>query len=151
MSDIRPARREHPQLEALPDWPVRTIAVLATVDDEPHAIPVSAPVCAGDHRVLLSLHRARASLRRLRERPEAALVVLTGGNTAFTARGRAHVVQEAMEPAPEYAAVAIDVEQIDDHRQTAFLIEAGVDRQLARRGGARCPRRARSGARRVGS
>jgi hypothetical protein len=56
-------------------------------------------------------------------------VVLTGGNTAFTARGGAHVVQSAMEVAPDYAAVAVDVEQIDDHRQTAFLIEAGVDRQ----------------------
>src|SRR5262245_60299088 len=33
----------------LPEWPARTIAVLATVDDGPHAIPVSAPVRADDH------------------------------------------------------------------------------------------------------
>jgi hypothetical protein len=31
--------------------------------------------------------------------------------------------------APDYAAVAIDVEQIDDHRQQEFLVEAGVDRR----------------------
>jgi hypothetical protein len=38
-------------------------------------------------------------------------------------------VQEPMAAAPGYAAVAIDVEQIDDHRQAAFLVEAGVDRR----------------------
>jgi hypothetical protein len=115
--------------EALPEWPTRTIAVLVTVGDGPHAIPVSAPVRAGDRRIMLSLHRARGSLRRLREHPQVALVVLTEGNTAFTARGRARLVQEPMAAAPGYAAVAIDVEQIDDHRQAAFLVEAGVDRR----------------------
>jgi hypothetical protein len=34
-----------------------------------------------------------------------------------------------MAAAPDYAAVAIDVEQIDDHRQPEFLVEAGVDRR----------------------
>src|SRR5438105_143030 len=53
-------------IEALPKWPTRTIALLATVDDEPHAIPVSAPVRAGDHRILLSLRQTRGSLSRLR-------------------------------------------------------------------------------------
>jgi hypothetical protein len=114
---------------ALPDWPTRTIAVLATVGDGPHAIPVSAPVRAGDRRILLSLHRSRGTLSRLRERPQVALIVLTEGNTAFTARGRAHVVEEPMAIAPDYAAVEINVEQIDDHRQDAFLVEAGVDRR----------------------
>jgi hypothetical protein len=118
-----------PPLETLPDWPTRTIAVLATVEDGPHAIPVSAPVRAGDRRILLSLHRSRGSLQRLRERPEVALAVLTAGNVAFTARGRAHVVQEPMPAAPDYAVVAIDVEEIDDHRQAGFLVEAGVDRR----------------------
>jgi len=47
-------------LEALPDWPTRTIAVLATYDGSgPRAIPVSAPVRAGDHSILLNLHRTR--------------------------------------------------------------------------------------------
>jgi hypothetical protein len=116
-------------LGALPEWPTRTIAVLATVDDGPHAIPVSAPLRAGDRRILLSLHISRGSLRRLRERPQVALAVLTEGDIAFTARGRARIVQEPMAAAPDYAAVAIDVEQIDDHRQSAFLLEAGVARR----------------------
>jgi Pyridoxamine 5'-phosphate oxidase len=120
---------DHLTLEALPEWPTRTIAVLATVDDGPHAIPVSAPVRAGDRRILLGLHRDRGSLRRMRERPQVALAVLTEGNIAFTARGRAHVVQETMEASPEYAAVAIEVEEIDDHRQETFTVEAGVDRR----------------------
>jgi Pyridoxamine 5'-phosphate oxidase len=115
--------------DVLPEWSTRTIAVLATVDDGPHAIPVSAPVRMGDRRILLSLHSSRESLSRLRRRPEVALAVLTAGNVAFTARGRASVVQEPMAAAPDYAAVAIDVEQIDDHRQPEFLVEAGVDRR----------------------
>jgi hypothetical protein len=125
----RAARDAASGAEVLPEWPTRTIAVIATVDDGPHAIPVSAPVRAGDRRILLSLHQSRDSLRRLRERPEVALVVLTEGNIAFTARGRARIVQEPMDVAPEYAAVAIDVEHVDDHRQEAFLVEGGVDRR----------------------
>jgi hypothetical protein len=113
----------------LPEWPARTIALLATVADGPYAIPVSAPVRAGDHRILLSLHSSRGSLSRLRERAQVALAVLTEGNIAFTARGRAQIVQETMAVAPEYAAVAIDVEHIDDHRQAEFLVEAGVGRR----------------------
>jgi len=115
--------------EALPEWPTRTIAVLATLDDGPYAIPVSAPLRVGDRRILLSLHRTRGSLSRLREHPQVALAVLTRGNIAFTVRGRARIVQEPMAAAPDYAAVAIDVAQIHDHRQAAFLVEAGVDRR----------------------
>jgi Pyridoxamine 5'-phosphate oxidase len=115
--------------EWLPEWPTRTIALLASVADGPYAIPVSAPVRAGDRRILLSLHRTRGSLSRLRERPRVALTVLAEGNVAFTARERARVVQEPMAVAPDYAAVAIDVERIDDHRQGDFLVEAGVDRR----------------------
>ena len=113
---------------SLPEWPARTIAVLATVDDGPHAIPVSAPVRAGDHTILLGLHRSRDSLARLRRRPQVALLVLAEGNVAFTARGQARIAAEPMAGAPEYAAVAIDVTEIDDHRQPAFTVEAGVDR-----------------------
>ena len=46
----------------------------------------------------------------------------------MTARGRAHVVQEAMTCAPEYAAIAIEVYHIDDHRQPEFNVTAGIDR-----------------------
>ena len=103
--------------------------MLGTVGDGPHVIPVSAPIRAGDHRILLSLHRTRGSLERLRTHPQVALLILTGDDTAFTARGRASVVEEPMDCAPDYAAVAIEVEAIDDHRQSAFVVESGVDRR----------------------
>jgi hypothetical protein len=116
-------------MDPLPDFPTRTIAVLSTSDGEPHAIPVSAPLRAGDRRIRLSLHRERESLARLRERPHVALTVLAEGDVAFTARGRARVLQEPMQSDPRYAAVELDVEHVDDHRQAAFLVEAGVDRR----------------------
>jgi hypothetical protein len=119
----------HGESPVLPEWPTRTIAVLATIDDGPHAIPVSAPVRDGDRRILLSLHNTRGSLARIRRRPEVALMVLTEGNVAFTARGRAVIVEESMAVSPSYAAVAIEVEHVDDHRQSAFVVEAGVDRR----------------------
>jgi len=124
---IKPA--EHPQLEELPNWPTRTIAVLATVDQGPHAIPVSAPLRAGNRRILLALRSSRGSLARLRNREQVALAVLTEGDIAFTARGRARIVQEPLARAPDYAAVAIEVEQIDDHRQAEFVVESGIDRR----------------------
>jgi len=128
MSALPPTPPGHPRLDALPEWPVKTIAVLSTLDDGPYAIPVSAPLRAGDRRILLSLRRDRGSLARLRSRPEVALTVLAAGDVALTARGRASVVREHMESGDDYAAVAIDVEQIEDHRQAAFDVAAGVDR-----------------------
>jgi hypothetical protein len=121
MADLDPIK--------LPEWPTRTVAVLATTGVGPHAIPISAPVRAGDRRILLSLHRTRGSLGRLRERPQVALLVLTEGNVAFTARGRARVVEEPMEVAGEYVAVEIEVDAVDDHRQPAFEVTGGVDRR----------------------
>lgn len=115
--------------DALPDWPSRTIAVLSTVDAGPHAIPVSAPVRAGDHRILLNLRRDRGSLARLRARPDVALAILSEGDVAFTARGRACVLEDPMSRAPDYAAIAIEVEHVDDHRQQAFRVESGVGRE----------------------
>ena len=116
-------------LAELPEWPTRTIAVLSTVDDGPHAIPVSAPVRANGRCVLISLHRERDSLTRLRRRPQVALLLLAEGDIAFTARGRARVVEEPMAIAPDYVAVAIDVEHVDDHRQAAFVVDSGAGRQ----------------------
>jgi hypothetical protein len=127
-SSATPAR-QHARLDALPDWPGRTIAVLSTVGDGPYAIPVSAPVRAGDRRILLSLHRERGSLARLRRRSQVALTLLAEGDIAFTARGPARIVEEPMPDAPDYATVAIDVEHVDDHRQAAFLVESGIDRR----------------------
>lgn len=123
------AASEHPRLETLPAWPTRTIAVLGTLNHGPYAIPVSAPLRADDHRIVLSLQRDRESLARLRRQPDVALTVLAEGDIAFTARGRARIVEDAMAAAPDYAAVAIDVEYIDDHRQAAFRVESGIDRR----------------------
>jgi hypothetical protein len=118
-----------PGLPDLPGWPQRTIAVLSTVDEDVHAIPISAPVRAGDRAILLSLHRSRDTLGRIRRWPEVALTFLADGDLAFTARGRASVVEEPMAVDPEYAAVSIVVEHVDDHRQPAFQVTAGVDRE----------------------
>ncbi|WP_239476699.1 hypothetical protein [Nocardia arizonensis] len=120
----------HPELGVLPEWPRDTIAVLVTSDPAPHAIPVSWPVRAGDRRILLSLRNNRGSLERLRQRAEVALVILGGGNVALSARGSARVLADPMPDAEDYVAVAIDIEVIDDHRQGAFLVEAGIRRTV---------------------
>jgi hypothetical protein len=124
-----PARLEHPTLYALPESPLRTIAVLATVDERPYAIPVSAPLGAGDRRIVLSLHSNRGSLARLRAHPLVALAVLTAGNIAVTALGRARVFEEPLAGTTDYVGAAIDVEQIADHRHPAFVVESGIDRR----------------------
>jgi oxalate decarboxylase len=121
-------QRQRPQAQSLslPDWPATTIAVLSTLDEEPHAIPVTAPLRVGERRILFSLKRSRESLARLRGHPQVALTILAKNDIAFTARGRAHVVQEPMVDAPQFAAVAIDVEAIDDHRQPGLPVESGI-------------------------
>lgn len=124
-----PSLRDMTTNVVLPEWRTRTIAVLSTVNETPHSIPVSAPLRAGDRRILLSLHRSRDSLARLRERPDVALTILAAGDTAFTARGRARIVEEPMAVAPDYAAVAVEVEHVDDHRQAGFRVVSGVDRE----------------------
>jgi hypothetical protein len=117
------------EMPHLPRWPQRIVAVLSTVDEGVHAIPVSAPVRAGDRRILLSLHRSRDTLVRIRRWPEVALTFLAEDDLAFTARGRASVVEEPMVVDPDYVAVLIDVVDVDDHRQQAFRVTAGVDRE----------------------
>jgi hypothetical protein len=116
----------HPQLAQLPEWPARTIAVLSTIDGGPHAIPVAASVRAGDQPILVLLERTRGSLARLRANPHLALAILTGGNCALTAPGRARIVQESMPDATNYVAVEIDVEEIDDHWSPGVVVESGV-------------------------
>jgi hypothetical protein len=110
----------------LPAWEPGTVAVLCTAGGPPHAIPVSTAVRAGPRRVLLALARTRTSLARLRTDPRCALTVVAGGDTAFTAHGRATVVQDPMEVADSVVAVAIDVEAIQSHADPRFAIEAGV-------------------------
>lgn len=121
---------DHPELDVLPEWPRDTIAVLVTTDPAPHAIPVSWPVRAGDRRIFISLKFDRGSLARLRERPQVALLILGGGNVALCARGSAKVIAEEMPDAADYVAVRIDVEVIDDHRQSAFAVAQGIQRTV---------------------
>jgi len=119
-------QQHSPKRRPLPEWPEKTIAVLSTQNEEVHAIPITAPLRAGDHRILFRLKRCRRSLARLREHPKVALTIFGKGNLAFTARGPARVVQESMVAAPTFAAIAIDVENIDDHRQRDLVVDSGV-------------------------
>jgi oxalate decarboxylase len=124
---VKPDDAQHPQLDSLPFWPSATIAVLSTIGRSvPHTIPVTAPLRVGARRILLALKRDRGSLIRLRDHPDVALTIVNEGDEAFTARGRARVVEEPMARAPEFAAVMIDVDEIDDHRQRALTVETGV-------------------------
>lgn len=121
------AGRRQPGLDVLPVWPEGTIAQLTTMGDaSAFTIPVTAPLRAGDRRILLALDREHASLDRLRWHAEVALSIMAAGDEAFTARGRASVVEEPMARAPRFAAVLIDVEAIDDHRVPSATVEAGV-------------------------
>ena len=112
--------------DQLPDWPAGTVAVLSTGGGAPHAIPVSTAVRAGPRGVLLALARSRTSLARLRADPRCALTILAGGDVAFTAHGRARVVEDPMAVADTVVAVAIDVDDVQSHADPRFAIEAGV-------------------------
>ncbi len=108
----------------LPEWPPGTVTILTTQGDAPHAIPVSAALRAGPQRVLLALAVGRASLARLRADPAVALVILSAGDVAITARGSARVLAENL--VDGVVAVEITVERVQSHRRDAFVIESGV-------------------------
>ena len=111
----------------LPEWREGTVAILSTVSaGTPHAIPISTAIRAGPQRVLFALAHTRGSLARLRADARAALTLAGTGDVAFTARGRAAVVAEALEGAENVAAVALDVEHVEDHRRAEFEILEGV-------------------------
>ena len=113
--------------DALPEWAPGTVAVLSTTGGgAPHAIPVSTAVRAGPRRVLLALARSRATLARLGDDPRCALTVVGGGDVAFTAHGRARVVQDPMDVADGVVAVEVEVDDVQDHADPRFAIEAGV-------------------------
>jgi ketosteroid isomerase-like protein len=80
----------------------------------PHAIPVSTGIRAGKSRIVFALGRGRDTLARLRDEPAAAFTVLAEG-VAFTAYGRASVIREELESAPHVAALALEVERVEDH------------------------------------
>jgi hypothetical protein len=96
----------------LPHWERGTPVVLCVAG--PHPIPVSTSVRAGDDRILFALGRERETLRRLRDDPRAAVLVM-GEGTAFTAAGRARVVAERLEAADTIVAVELSVESVQDH------------------------------------
>jgi Pyridoxamine 5'-phosphate oxidase len=96
----------------LPRWERGTPAVLCVAG--PHPIPVTAFLRADDDRLLLALGRRRETLRRLREDPAVALLLM-GAGLAFTAHGRARVVAEELEAADTVVAVELVVERVQDH------------------------------------
>jgi hypothetical protein len=106
-------------------WDDGTVAVLSTGGGPPHAIPVSTCVRAGPAAVLLALALRRESLARLRADPAVALTLMAAG-VACTALGRAQVVREPMAISDRVAAVLIEVDEIQDHRQPRFAMEGGV-------------------------
>ena len=107
----------------LPEWPAGTVTILCTGGVKPHAIPVSAAIRAGPRRMLIGLALGRESLARIRADPAVAVTVVAEG-IAVTAHGQAAVVDEEL--VEGVAAVAIEVERVQDHDRPTFAIEDGV-------------------------
>ena len=107
----------------LPQWPPGTVAILATEDGAPHAIPVSAAIRADDDRILLALAVRRGSLQRLRDRPRVA-VALLATDVAVTAEGVARVIAEPLTDGT--VGVEVTVDAVRDHDRPTFAIETGV-------------------------
>ena len=99
-------------MNELPEWEQGTPAVLCVAG--PHPIPVTTPVRAGPHRVLLALGRRRETLERLRVDPRVAFLVM-GAEVAFTAHCRAVVIAEELEATDTVVAVELTVERLQDH------------------------------------
>jgi hypothetical protein len=114
------------RLDALPEWRPGTVAVLSTGAGPPHAIPVSTAVRAGPRTIVFALALRRESLARIREEPRCALTIMAGGDIAFTAHGRATIVEEPTAVSDRVTAIRIEVEVIQDHGQDTFEIDDGV-------------------------
>jgi hypothetical protein len=99
-------------MERLPEWEPGTPAVLCVVG--PHPIPITAYLRAADDRVVVALGRERETLRRVREDPAVALLLM-GEGLAFTAHGRARVIAEELEATDTVVAVELTVERLQDH------------------------------------
>ena len=117
MARKQPIGHAGSQFDALPQWPLGTVAVLSTGAGPPHAIPISTAVRAGPRTIVLALARRRQSLARLREEPCCALTIMAGGNVAFTAHGRATITEDPMIVSDRVTAIHIDVEAIQHHGQ----------------------------------
>jgi hypothetical protein len=112
-------------MNELPDWEPGTVCVLSTGGGAPHAIPISTALRAGERRVLLALAARRESLARLRREPRCALTIVAA-DVACTIHARAEVVEERLPGAEGVAAVALEVDDIQDHLQPRFAIAGGV-------------------------
>jgi Pyridoxamine 5'-phosphate oxidase len=110
---------------SLPELPVGTVVILATVGvDGPHAIPVSA-ARFGSGELLLALSRTRDSVTRVRAQPRVAVTIVETG-IAQTIRGSAHVACEELPGAEFMAVIAVTIDAIDDHLRPQTRIESGV-------------------------
>jgi len=110
----------------LPTWPEGTVSILSTAGEEPHAIPISTAIRAGERSIVFGLAHRRGSLERLNSDPRAAMTVLAAGDLAFTATGNARVLAGALDAAPKVAAVVLDVTEVQDHHEPTFEITGGV-------------------------
>jgi hypothetical protein len=99
------------------------VAILTTVGQGPHAIPVSAVIRAGSDRVLVGLAEGRGSLARLRAEPRVTLSLVAEG-IAVSAAGRARVIDEAL--VDGVVAVEIVVDAVRDHSRPTFELQEGV-------------------------
>jgi hypothetical protein len=108
-------------MDALPEWPDGTVAVLSTGAGDPHAIPVSTAVRKGPRTIHFALSLRRESLVRLRADGRCALTVLAA-DVAFTALGTA----TEFDLGDRVTGIALAVEQIQDHLQPTFKLEGGV-------------------------
>jgi hypothetical protein len=112
-------------MDELPHWDDGTVAILSTGGGPPHAIPVSTALRAGARTIVLALALRRESLARLRAEPHVALT-LFGPDVACTAHAVATVAEEPLAEAEAVAAVRLDVQTLQDHRQPTFAIDEGV-------------------------
>ena len=99
-------------MDELPQWEEGTPALVCVAG--PHAIPVSTAMRVSGDVLRFALGRGRETLRRIREDPAIAVCVL-GDGLAFSAYGRAQVVREQLEVAPDVVAVELRVERVQDH------------------------------------
>ena len=111
---------------SLPDWPAGTVCLLATAGDEPHAVPVSTALRAGDREIVFALGARRGALERLRADPRVALAVLAAGDLAFTAHGSAAVAADPLEGVEGVVGVRIEVDRVSHHGRPTFEVERGV-------------------------
>ena len=114
-------------LDQLPEWPVSTASVLATVDSDgaPHAIPVSTARRAGDRRILFALGPTRGTYERLQADARAVLTVMAP-DAAFSAEGTVRVIAEPLDPDGRVHGLELAVETIWDHNGPNFGMDEGV-------------------------